>query len=191
MSTAKLFAIFFFSASLFASCSGASGSHAGTDSLSETGAGTSSDSVYDGKSSLSYTIGNRHVAIKDYLKKGNQNFIALFRNDVKNDAAGGIARINITNSLTSEVFDFSVAGKGVTTIVHYTPSLTEGKTKASYMSPKFKNYYADSVVITITESSASHIAGTFSGKFIDRDNKLEAQVITDGKFDLEYTKDEK
>ena len=61
--------------------------------------------------------------------------------------------------------------------------------EAEYMSHKYKNYYGDSVTVNITNIDATHVAGTFAGKFLSEDNKPVPLRITDGSFDLPFTKD--
>lgn len=153
----------------------------------------SSDTIYDGNSSLVYTVNGRHVAIKDYFKgKDGKSHGALFINEVKNDPSGRV-KIKVTNELSYEVFDFSVANEGSTAILHYRPSLSDFNNKstnaATYMSPKYINYYADSVIVKITDINATHVACTFSGKFLSDDNKPVSLEITDGSFDVPFKSD--
>ncbi len=44
--------------------------------------------------------------------------------------------------------------------------------------------------MTITHIDATHVAGTFSGKYLLGDDKSVAMEVTDGKFDLQFTKPE-
>ncbi|HEY5370574.1 MAG TPA: hypothetical protein VIJ75_16435 [Hanamia sp.] len=57
------------------------------------------------------------------------------------------------------------------------------------MSHQYKNYYGDSVVVTITDINATHVAGTFHGKYLSDDKPSVPLEITDGSFDLPFTKD--
>ena len=117
---------------------------------------------------------------------------SLFLNEVKNNVADERLKIEVTNTPRSEVFKFSITNTGTTTVLHYSPSLSNVVNKksneAEYMSHKYKNYYGDSVIVNITDINATHVAGTFAGKFLADDNSpLE---ITDGSFDLPFTKDQ-
>lgn len=173
---------------ILASCKNHAAKNDSKENNTDASAKNGGDSSYTGDASLSYTIGDRQVAIKNNLVTGGKNWIALFLNSVVNRTAGGLVKINITNYLSKEVFNFTVANKGTTSILHYSPSLAETKNKASYMSPKYVNYYADAVTVNITSINATRVAGTFSGKFIDNDKKSGIN-ITDGKFDVPFTDD--
>lgn len=187
-----LSAILFLSGLLFA----CSNNNAATSSNKNDAATTqvnSGDTTYEGKSSLAYTVNGRHVAIKDYFQgKDGKNHGALFINEVKNDPPGRV-KITVTNELTYEVFNFSVADAGSTEILKYSPSLSNFIDKSAnavtYMSPKYTNYYADSVIVQITNKDALHVTGTFFGRFISGDNKPASLEITDGSFDVPFTKD--
>jgi hypothetical protein len=184
-----------FSMYLLFGCSNNNAATPENKSDSTTSEVNSSDTIYAGNSSLAYTVNGRHVAIKDYFKdKDGKSRGALFINEVKNDPSGKV-KITVTNELTYEVFDFSVANEGSTTILHYSPSLSNFHDKTTnagtYMSPKYKNYYADSVVVKITDINATHVAGTFSGKFLSDDSKPIPLEITDGSFDVVFTKDKR
>ena len=146
----------------------------------------SPDSTYSGDGELKYAIEGRKVDIKDYLITGGKNWIALFLNEVSENAATGLVTVNLTNYLTKEVFHFVVADKGSTTFTHFQPSLANfrGKT-ATYMSPKYQNYYGDDVLVVITGRDDKHVTGTFSGKFKSKDGKI---VQIDGRFDTPYKK---
>ncbi len=189
----KLFIVLFFSAfSLFA-CSNNSSTSANKDNSSNFTSNKTGDSTYAGKSSLAYTIEGKHHAIKDFLNKGDGKYLmALFLNEVKTKP-DGMVEINLTNELSKEVFNFLIENKGSTTILHYTPSLSDFANKKSYsgnyMSPTYKNYYADSVTVSITNINATNVAGTFSGKFLSDDDKPVPLLITDGSFDVLFTKD--
>jgi hypothetical protein len=176
----------------FAACSG--GGAKGGSAAAATGSGSGSgDSTYSGDNSFSFQVNGRKVAIKDYMHKGDgKNYIALYRNKVANDPATGLVSIEVTNELSSEVFNLNITNSGTTKVLHYGPSLAtfaDKKTKsAEYMSPKYKNYYGDEVTVTITAVDATHVAGTFSGKYLSDDK--EPMDITDGQFDLQITKPE-
>ena len=151
-----------------------------------TEADASGDSTYTGDAKLAYTVEGRKVNIKNLLHTEGKNWIALFMNEVSSNTTDHLIRINLTNELTREVFDFVVNDKGPTTFTHYQPSLSNfrGKT-SSYMGLKYQNYYADDVTISITSSDATHVTGTFSGKF--KGDKGTVQ-ITDGLFDVPFGK---
>ncbi len=146
----------------------------------------STDSTYSGDARLTYSVDGRKVDIKDYLVTGGKNWIALFLNEVSENAETGLVTVNLTNYLTKEVFHFVVADKGSTTFTHFQPSLANfrGKT-ATYMSPKYQNYYGDDVTVVITGRDDRHVTGTFSGKFKAKDGKI---VQIDGRFDTPYKK---
>jgi hypothetical protein len=151
--------------------------------------GGSGDSTYSGDNMFSYTFGGRKVAIRDIMHDGDgKNWMALYLNHVTND--GGMVSIEITNQLTAEVFKITVPGSGTTKVSHYSPSLSnfadKKTTMAEFMS-HYKNYYGDDVTVTITRIDATHVAGTFSGKYLSDDKAVPVEV-TDGKFDLQFTK---
>ena len=157
-------------------------------------ASPASDGNYQGDNSFTYMINGKRVAIKDYLTDGNgKNQMVLFLNKVGKSAGTGMVRINVTNELTQEVFNFTVAASGTTSISHYTPSLSNfadpKSPGADYMSHQYKNYYGDAVTVTITQITATRVTGTFSGKFLSGDKSPLPLDITDGSFDLEFTKD--
>ncbi len=153
------------------------------DAASTPGASSSSgDSTFEGKGSLAYTVDGNHYDIKDVLKTGGKNWIALVVNEIKDDPATGMVKVNLTNYLTKEVFDLVAADKGSTSVLHYTPSLSPSKAEASYMSPQYKTYYGDSVSITINTVDASHVSGTFAGEFLAQSGKKVR--ITGGSFDV-------
>ena len=184
----KTFLLLLLTVFILASCKNHAAKNDSKDNNADASAGNGGDSSYAGDASLSYTIGDRQVAIKNYLVTGGKNWIALFLNKVVNKTADGTVSINITNYLSKEVFNFIVANKGSTSILHYSPSLAETKNKGTYMSPKYVNYYADDVTVNITSINAKRVAGTFSGKFIDNDKKSVIN-ITDGKFDVPFADD--
>ncbi len=144
------------------------------------------DSTYFGDAQLSYTIEGRKVNIKSYLQTKGKNFTALYINQVvKKD--GAMVRVNLTNSLTSEVVNFLVPDKGTTHIQHYSPTLFNRAAPQGSFMLNIDNYYADDVTVQITAMDDKHVAGTFSGKFISR-NKKTIQ-ITNGSFDVPYKDD--
>ncbi len=143
---------------------------------------TGGDSTYEGKGSLVYTIDGRHAAIKDYLVTGGKNWIALVVNNISPNQANGTVKVNLTNYVTKEVFDLVAADKGATSVIHFSPGKNYTKEQATYMSPKYENYYGDSVSITISALDANHAAGTFTGIFLSDDGKKVR--ITDGSFDI-------
>jgi hypothetical protein len=184
----KTFLLLLLAVFILASCKSHATKNDSKGNSADASAGNGSDSSYGGDASLSYTIGDRQVAIKSTLVTGGKNWIALFLNNVVNKTADGTVKINITNYLSKEVFNFTVANKGSTSILHYSPSLAETKNKGTYMSPKYVNYYADAVTVNITSINATRGAGTFSGKFIEPDGKASIS-IADGKFDLPFADD--
>ena len=174
-----------------AGCSGAGGSGTGGSAAAVSGGG-SGDSTYSGDNLFSYTFNGRKVTIRDFMHNGDgKNYMALFVNHVTND--GGLVSIEITNQMTSEVFNINAANSGTTRVTHYKPSLSnfgdKKTTMAEFMS-HLKNYYGDDVAVTITAIDATHVAGTFSGKYLSADDKPVAVEVTDGKFDLRFTKPE-
>jgi hypothetical protein len=166
---------------LISSC-GAGTNNPAVNSASAASA-SSTDGAYTGDGSLSYTVDGKTTSIKSILVKDGKNMIALFVNAVTNDPATGTVKVEMTNSLTSEVFKFKVANKGATTIMHYSPSFNATKVEGEYMSPKYENYYADSAVATIDQLNDTHVAGTFSGKFINGDHNKSVE-LTNGSFDI-------
>ena len=180
MKHVNLLPVIIFSTGLFIACSSNSSKLSATDGAQGTSSNNSGNSSSNTNGSFSYTIEGRQVNVK-----------SLYLNEVTNNVADGRIKIEVTNSLTSEVFNFSIANTGATTILHYKPSLSNFANKksnaAEYMSQKYKNYYGDSVVVNVTSVNSAHVAGTFGGKFLSDDEKpLE---ITAGSFDLSFTKD--
>ena len=176
----KLLSATIFSACILFACSSNSSTSAGkggTSNATSDNSGTSSN----GNGSFSYTIDGNNVDVK-----------SLYINEVKSVSDGRIF-IEVTNTSTSEVFKFSIANTGTSTVLHYSPSLSNfsdnKSNSAEYMSPKLRNYYGDSVTITITSIDATHVAGTFSGKYLSDDDKPVLLEITNGSFDLPFTKD--
>jgi len=128
------------------------------------------DSTYFGNAVVSYTIKGKKTTIKNLLQTEGQNIKALHLNVVGPLSKTGLMRVNFTNSLTHEVFDFVVADKGTTIIKHYKPALTvDIEKKAAYMSEKLVNYYADWCKIDIIAADEKHVAGKFSGEFVSDD----------------------
>ncbi|MEP7277210.1 MAG: hypothetical protein ABI813_01085 [Bacteroidota bacterium] len=182
-----------FSVCLFFACSNNSSTAAG-EKTPIASLNSSGDSTYIGNNGLAYTINGRHVAIKQTMHDGDgKNWIALYSNEVKNDVATSMVIVNLTNELTKEVFNFSVANSGNSSILHYIPSISNFTNKknaaATYMSSKYINYYGDSVMVKITSINATRVAGTFSGKFLSDDDNPVRLEITDGSFDVAFTKD--
>ncbi len=138
---------------------------------------------------FAYTINGERVEAANNAK----NATHLFINEVSNDAANGMARINVTCG-GNNVFDFHIANNGTTTMNNYQPSLSgfvDKKTKgASYMDGKtYRNLYAVSVTVTITSINDSRVKGTFSGTFkADKDDGGAMVNITDGSFNLPFMK---
>ncbi|HEY2350361.1 MAG TPA: hypothetical protein VGH64_15190 [Puia sp.] len=144
------------------------------------------DSTYFGNAVVSYTIKGKKTTIKNLLQTGGQNITALHLNVVGLIPKKNLVRVNFTNSLTHEVFDFIVADKGTTVIQHYKPTLTvEEEKKAVYMSTSLVNFYADNVRVEISIADEKHVTGKFSGEFIS-DNGTHV-VIKAGSFDIPIT----
>ncbi len=141
------------------------------------------DSTYFGNAVVSYTIHGKKTMIKNLLQTEGENIKALHLNVVGMIPKTNLLRVNFTNSLTHEVFDFVVAAKGTTVIEHYKPKLTtQEEKKAAYMSPKLMNYYADKCTIEIILADEKHVIGKFSGAFIADDGSR--VVIKAGSFDI-------
>ena len=140
------------------------------------------------KENFSYTINGERVETAADVQNGG-----LFINEVSNDAANGMLKIEVTTK-SSNVFVFKVANNGTTSIGKYQPSLSgfmDKKTKeASYMDGKINNnFYSDSVTVTITNISSSRVSGTFSGTFTqDKSYGNKTVTITDGSFNLPFIK---
>lgn len=195
MNYLKSVSLIIFSACLFMACSNKNSNTTTAASTTSSTNADNTDGIFLGDNSLEYTIDGKHVSIKDLLQKGSENLVALYLNKVNNNTTTGMLRVNMTNEISKEVFNFNIANSGTTTILHYSPSLSNFSNKknneAEYMSPKYQNYYGDSVTVTITEINASHVTGKFSGRFLSGDDKPVALEITDGSFNLLYTKEEK
>ena len=105
-----------------------------------------------------------------------------------------MVRIKCTNSLTSEVFNLYVANKGTTNILHSKASFADvvngREVVATYMDPNsLKNYYGDSVTITINSMDGKRVSGIFSGLF-KTDDKTSAVEITHGSFNMGFKNNE-
>ena len=178
----NLSSVIIFSTCLFIACSSNSSKSSTRDTTLDPASNNSGSSSSNGNGSFSYTIEGARVVVK-----------GLYLNEVKNNIADGRIKIEVTNTSTSEVFNFSIANAGTTTILHYSPSLSNFANKksneAEYMSHKFKNYYGDSVTVNINNIDATHVSGTFAGKFLSDDNKPVVLEITDGSFDVPFSKD--
>ena len=191
--TPKSLLIVFFTALLLFSCTGNSSSEGKTNTDAKTSGADSkpatSDSNLTGTNGIfSYTVKGKHIVARNYVQQSN-----LFINEVSNHVANGMVIIKVTCE-SSSVFNFTVANSGTTSITNYTPSLgnfADKKTKAaSYMEGgTYKNYYGDSVTVTITRIDASRVSGTFSGTFkADADDGGATVNITDGSFNLPFVK---
>jgi len=138
--------------------------------------------------SFSYTVNGERVETANNVQNAT-----LFINEVSNDAANGMVNITVT-CLGSNVFKFDIANSGTTTITNYRPSLSgfmDKKTKgASYMDGKtYRNLYAVSATITITDIDNNRVSGTFSGTFkADESDGGATAKITDGSFNLPFVK---
>ncbi len=141
------------------------------------------DSTYFGNAVVSYTIHGKKTSIKNLLQTEGENIKALHLNVVGMIPNTDLLRVNFTNSLTHEVFDFVVANKGTTVIQHYKPKLTvQEEKKAAYMSPKLVNYYADNCTVEIIVANEKHVTGKFSGVFVADDGTR--IKIKSGSFDI-------
>jgi len=141
------------------------------------------DSTYFGNAVVSYTINGKKTTIKNILQTEGENIKALHLNVVGMIPNTNLLRVNFTNSLTHEVFDFVVDSKGTTVIEHYKPKLTvQEEKKAAYMSAKLMNYYADRCTIEIIMADEKHVIGKFSGAFVADDGSR--IVIKAGSFDI-------
>ncbi len=141
------------------------------------------DSNYFGNAQVSYTIHGKKTTIKNILQTEGQNINALHLNVVSLIPKNNLVRVNFTNSLTHEVFDFLVADKGTTIIKHYKPRLTvQEEKKAAYMSGNLVNYYADNCTVEITIADEKHVVGKFAGEFVaDNGSRI---IIKAGSFDI-------
>ncbi|MEO8852429.1 MAG: hypothetical protein ABI359_01530 [Ginsengibacter sp.] len=180
------------SACLLISCSGNTSSADKTNADAKTSGSdsntASSDANLTGTNGIfSYTVKGKHIVARNYVQQSN-----LFINEVSDDASNGIVLIKVTCE-TSNVFNFTVANSGTTTITNYSPSLgnfADKKTKvATYMEGgTYKNYYGDSVTVNITSIDASRVSGTFSGTFKADADDVATVNITDGSFNLPFIK---
>ncbi len=188
----KLFFIIIFSACLlfFWACNNSPGKTSGDAKTSSSHTKTASPdlNLTGTAGSFSYTINGGRVETVNNVQNAK-----LFINEVSNDAANGMLKIQVT-CLSSNVFDFDVANSGTTTITNSKPSLSgfaDKKIKgASYMDGKtFRNLYAVSVTVTITSINDSRVTGTFSGTFkADESDGGATANITDGSFNLPFMK---
>ena len=141
------------------------------------------DSTYFGNAVVSYTIKGKKTTIKNILQTEGQNIKALHLNAVSLIPKQGLVKVNFTNSLTHEVFEFVVADKGRTVFQHYKPKITvQEEKKAAYMSGNLVNYYADYCTVDISMANEKHVVGKFSGEFVSDDGKR--IVIKAGSFDI-------
>jgi hypothetical protein len=143
------------------------------------------DSTYIGDARVTYIINGRRVSIRNTLQTDGATYKALHLNAVSQIPDKNLVRINFTNSLTNEVFDFIVAGKGTTTIIHYIPTISiQAEKKGVYMSDQLVNYNAENVKVKIHSNDGKRVSGKFSGKFIS--DKGSVVYIRNGSFDLPY-----
>ena len=141
------------------------------------------DSTYFGNAKVSYTINGKKTTIKNFLQTEGESIKALHLNVVGLIPNTNLVRVNFTNSLTHEVFDFVVADKGTTVIQHYKPKLTvQVEKKAAYMSANLVNYYADKCTVEISIADDKHVVGKFAGQFVADDGTR--VVIKAGSFDI-------
>lgn len=128
----------------------------------------------DGEGSLAFTMDGTKRVIK---RPANSIYI----NEVSHNATKGTVRIKVTIFPGGELFNFAVADKGTTNVLHYQPSFGEEKNVAIYLGHDLQNYYGENVSVTITAVDAAHVTGTFSGKFASENKSVN---VTDGSFDL-------
>jgi hypothetical protein len=141
------------------------------------------DSNYFGNAQVSYTIKGKKTIIKNILQTNGENIKALHLNVVGLISNSNLVRVNFTNSLTHEVFDFIVTNKGTMVTQHYKPKLTvQEEKKAAYMSGNLVNYYADNCTVDISMADEKHVVGKFSGAFVSDDGTR--IKITSGSFDI-------
>jgi hypothetical protein len=190
----KLSAAIIFSSCLLFECTGNNSSDNRTNRDAKTSTSDSktesADANLTGRNgSFSYTIDGQHIVTANNVQNAN-----LFINEVSNDVANGMAKIEVTCA-GSNVFKFGIANSGTTTITSYSPSLTDITDKkakeADYMDGKtLKNFYAVSATVTITGINDSRISGTFSGtyKADKHDTGSATATITDGSFNLPFVK---
>jgi len=134
----------------------------------------------NGNGTLTYTVDGTKTVVTPPAS-------TIYINEVSHNAAKATVKIKVTIFPMGELFDFVAADKGTTNIEHYKPSFGEEKAGATYLSAKGRNYYGDHASVTISTIDAAHVAGTFSGTFVDDDNK--SVTITDGSFDLPFKAD--
>ncbi|HVY74624.1 MAG TPA: hypothetical protein VG890_07325 [Puia sp.] len=177
---------------LFYSCNNSSANKTNTSdataSASSANTTAADENLAGHEGSFSYTVNGERVKAINYVQHAN-----LFINEVSNDAASGMLKIEVTTN-GSSVFDFEIANNGTTSIGKYHPSLSgfaDKKTKeATYMDGKtYNNLYSDSATVTITSISSSRVSGTFSGTFAqDKNEGNQTAKITDGSFNLPFGK---
>ena|SRR5690348_9909142 len=119
----------------------------------------------------------------------------LFINEVSNDAAKGVVKINVTNfgKNPAEVINILAHNKGATAISH---SAGGGSPFSSdpfaEIMIRNQNHYADAADVNITQITTDYVEGTFSGKFTGErslsDTSKETIDITNGKFHLPFHK---
>jgi len=149
-------------------------------------ASASNSAPANGASYVSYEADGVPVMIKDNH---------LFINDVSNNVANGVVRIDVTNfgKNPAEVINILAHNKGATAISH---SAGGG---APFSSDPFaeimirnQNHYADAADVNITQITANYVEGVFSGKFTGErslsDTSKETITITNGKFHLAFGK---
>lgn len=194
MKQIKLFLVIIFSACLLFSCTGnnspADKTNADSKTTSPDTKTESSEVSLTGTSgSFSYTINGTSIK----AASNGQDASRLFINEVRNDAANGMVKVEVTCG-GSNVFHFYIANSGTTTINNSSTSLsgvTDKKNKgASYMDGKtYKNFYGDLVTLTITSINDSRVSGTFSGTFKEDESDGGATAsITEGSFNLPFVK---
>ena len=189
--THKLIIVFAIAIVLFSCNSNSSSDKAKASAVKSTSSesNTAEDQDLTGTQGIfSYTVKGEHIVAKNYVQSSN-----LFINEVTNDAANNMLKIEVTPE-TSSVFDFNISNTGTTVITNYSPSLgnfADKKSKvASYMEGKtYKQFYGDSVTVTITSINNSRVTGTFSGTFkATQDDGGATLNITDGSFNLPFGK---
>ena len=183
----KLFSAILLSSFLLYSCSGNTNANAVKDeSSTATASATSSGaSAATGDASFSCTLdgksfsgkgsnGNINMAFhsKDQHKKGKISFMLADLNDI------------------SQKLDFEIPGKaGTTTIQNLSPQ----DSYVGLILTGFTEYIDDPVTVNVTSITASRVTGTFSGKYTvekgSDSNAKQTIEVTDGKFDIPFTKE--
>ena len=164
---------------LLPACSGSNTANATKDSTSSV---SSAASISSGEASFSCKIDG-----KEFSGKGTDQIV-----NAASVHAPGIIYFTLTPVYSGDIsadlraggFGFEVPDKGTTIIRGVeNPDYSIGYTPVN---TKNNNYDCKEMTFTITSSSASRIAGTFSGTLIEPKTGRDVPV-TDGKFDIPYS----